>query len=109
MEKEFISRRFYNIRAAKNISARQLSLELGQSSQYINQIENGHKMPSIEGLINFCNHFEISVAEFFNREEQYPIQYKALIKELNRLDSDEVDEIMTIAKRYSRNKANKSN
>ena len=40
MEKDFIKNRYAAIRCANNISARKLSFELGQSSEYINQIEN---------------------------------------------------------------------
>ena len=59
MDKNFIKERYAKIRLAHNISARKLSLELGQSTEYINQIENGKNMPSVEGLMNFCNYFNI--------------------------------------------------
>ena len=65
MDKNFIKERYAKIRLAHNISARKLSLELGQSTEYINQIENGKNMPSVEGLMNFCNYFNISMGEFF--------------------------------------------
>lgn len=104
MEKEFISNRFARIRLAKNISARALSLELGQSTQYINQIESGRKMPSINGLLNFCDHFNISPKEFFDDEKEYPIEYKDLLPYLNKLDTDELDEITAIIKRIVQNK-----
>ena len=101
MEKDFISNRFVKIRLAKNISARKLSIELGQSSQYINQIESGRKMPSLEMLLTFCDYFNISVAEFFDEEQTYPIQYKELLKYLNKLNTEELDEVMAIAKRIA--------
>ena len=41
MDKEFIRNRVYKIRTNQNISARNLSLELGMSSEYINQLEGG--------------------------------------------------------------------
>ena len=41
MDKGFIKERYARIRLAHNISARRLSMELGQSSEYINQIETG--------------------------------------------------------------------
>ena len=104
MEKNFISERIANIRSAKNMSARNLSLELGQSTEYINQIENGRKMPSIEGLINFCDYFNISLKEFFDDGQAYPIQYKALLNDLNKLNVEELNEIITIIKRISKNK-----
>lgn len=103
-DKDFIAKRFSIIRMAKNISARSLSLELGQSSQYINQIENGRKLPSIEGLYNFCEYFNISLGDFFNNAYEYPIQYRELLYCLNELDLEELKEITAIIRRISMNK-----
>jgi transcriptional regulator with XRE-family HTH domain len=94
MGKKYIGNRFANIRLAHNMSARKLSEELGQGSQYINQIENARKMPSIEGLFNFCDYFNITLKEFFDDEQTYPIQYKALLNELNKLDVDKLEHII---------------
>ena len=39
--------RIAELRMQKNVSARDMSLSLGQSASYINKIENGHIMPSM--------------------------------------------------------------
>ena len=101
MEKTFIKSRYAEIRASFNISARKLSLELGQSTEYINQIENGKSMPSIEGLFNFCEYFNISLGEFFNEEVKFPIEYKKIINELNKLDAIEISKIYEMIKLIS--------
>lgn len=106
MEKSFIKERYASIRNAHKLSARKLSLELGQSSEYINQIENGKCLPSIEGLLNFCDYFHISIAEFFNEEFKYPIEYKDIINELNKLDRIELNQITDLVKLI--NKKNRS-
>ncbi len=98
VDKKFISKRIATLRNAKGISARAMSLDLGQSSEYINQIENGRSIPSIEGLINICDYFGITLSEFFDTNLLYPIQYKELIKELNKLDSLELQKIIDIIK-----------
>ena len=41
MEKEEFARRMSQLRQAKGVSARDMSLSLGQSAGYINNIENG--------------------------------------------------------------------
>ncbi|MBQ7880465.1 MAG: helix-turn-helix transcriptional regulator [Clostridia bacterium] len=104
MEKSFIKERYSAIRNAHNISARKLSLELGQSSEYINQIENGKCLPSIEGLLNFCDYFNVSIAEFFNEEFKYPVEYKEIINELNKLDKIELNQITDLVKLITKNK-----
>ena len=78
--------------------AQTLSLELGQSTEYINQIENGNNMPSVEGLLNFCEYFGITLGEFFDEYLEYPVEYKNIIKELNKLDSMEVEQIYRLLK-----------
>lgn len=64
--KDFVRNRIAEIRISHNISARKLSIEMGQSTEYINQIENGRKLPSLEGLYNFCDYFGMTVVEFFS-------------------------------------------
>ena len=47
MEKEEFARRMSQLRQAKGVSARDMSLSLGQSAGYINNIENGVNLPSM--------------------------------------------------------------
>lgn len=96
MDGKFVQNRYATIRLAHNLSARKLSLELGQSTEYINQIESGKNMPSLEGLFNFCDYFGITLGEFFEQEYNYPIEYKKLIKELNKLDALELQTVIQL-------------
>ena len=52
IDKTFIGKRIAVLSNAKKISARGIRIDLGQSTEYINQIENGPSMPSLEGLLN---------------------------------------------------------
>lgn len=104
IDKFFIGKRVATLRNAKRISARSMSLELGQSSEYINQIENGRSMPSVEVLINICDYFEISLSDFFDTKTTYPLEYKDLLSELNKLDTFELEQIVNLIKLITRNK-----
>ena len=104
MKKDFIKERIAAIRTSKNISARNLSLELGKSSEYINQIENGRLNPPIDFIIDFCDYFQLSLGEFFNEDSSYPLQYKELISELNKLTHSELDKIVDLVKLINTNK-----
>ena len=97
-DKEFIKSRIAQIRGSKNISARSLSLELGMSSEYINQVENGRLNPSLDFLLNFCYYFKISIGEFFDENNAFPIEYQSLIKELNKLNQTELNQILELVK-----------
>jgi len=96
MEKSFIKDRYAKIRTSHNISARRLSQELGQSTEYINQIENGKSMPSIEGLFNFCEYFGITPQEFFNENAASPLKLKEITAEFEKLSPECAEHILQI-------------
>lgn len=104
MDKDFIKERYARIRLAHKISARKLSLELGQSREYINQIENGRALPSMEGLFNFCEYFNISLGEFFEENFNFPVEYGNIIKELNKMDSQEISVVYEMLKLINKTK-----
>lgn len=104
MDKKYIGQRIAQLRGAKKISARSMSIELGQSTEYINQIENGRSLPSVEGLLNICEYLEISPSDFFDTQTKYPLQYKNLFKELDKLDEFELEQIVGLVKLINRNK-----
>ncbi len=102
MDKKFVQERISRIRNAHGISARKLSLELGQSTEYINQIENGKSLPSLEGLFNFCDYFKISLGEFFDESVNFPIEYAKIIEELNKMDKLAIDSVYELLKLINR-------
>jgi len=83
-------------------SQRSLSLELGQSSNYINQVENVYVMPSLDFLQYLCEHFGISLHEFFQREE-IPLKQLELRKESETLTNEQISSIIQIAKLFNEN------
>ncbi len=107
MDKSFIKERYARIRLAHNISARRLSMELGQSSEYINQIETGKSMPSVEGLINFCDYFGMSAREFFDDRIAFPVEYKTIADELNKMDAMEIGLVLDLLKLINSKRENR--
>lgn len=91
MEKDYIKNRVYYIRMAHKISARSLSLELGMSTEYINQLESGRLVPSLDFLINFCEYFQMTLGEFFDEGTLYPLETKKIVEELNKMTPEEID------------------
>ena len=51
MEQSDFIRRLVELRMSKGVSARDMSLSIGQSSSYINNIENGVSFPSMTCLL----------------------------------------------------------
>ena len=54
MEKEQFSKRLVELRMNKGVSARDMSLSIGQSAGYINNIENGVNFPSMTVFFYIC-------------------------------------------------------
>lgn len=64
--KDFFADRIAGLRVSKNkLSSRKLSQELNQCESYINKIETGRSLPSIEVFFKICEYFDITPAEFF--------------------------------------------
>lgn len=95
---EWFSKRLSQLRIAKGISARDMSLSLGQSESYINKIENKHTMPSMNGFFYICEFLEISPKEFFDTENNNPKLSEKIIKEINILPTDKAEHILAIIK-----------
>lgn len=65
--KDFSDRLRY-LRNNKKLSAREMSIALGQNVNYINLIENGKRFPSLQGFFAICEYLKISPADFFDSE-----------------------------------------
>lgn len=65
--KSFFSERVSGLRRSKNdkLSSRKLSQELNQCESYINKIETGRSLPSMEMFFKICEYFDITPSEFF--------------------------------------------
>ncbi len=98
MDELFIKQRIAFLRTNKNISARELSLRLGQSEGYINSIENGRSNPSVQMLAYICEELDVSMSDFFDKSNQYPDIIKDIINEAKRLDKKSLDSVLSVMK-----------
>lgn len=64
-ESEFMER-LTQLRMLQKISSRKMSLDLGQNEGYMNKIENGKTMPSMEAFFLICAYLNITPEEFFS-------------------------------------------
>ena len=96
-EKDF-SMRIATLRTKKGVSARDMSLSMGQNPGYINNIESGKSMPSLTGIFYICEYLGITPAEFFDTENKNPEKLKELIKDLKKLNDKQLDIISALVK-----------
>ena len=99
MYEEFTQDRIAQLRIQKDVSARDMSLSLGQNNSYINQIENRKALPSLQGLFYICEYFGITPQQFFDEGDAYPVQLAELVEDMKKLDSVTLDHISAIVKK----------
>ena len=59
------AKRLSELRTQKGVSARDMSLSLGQNPTYIHKIENGTALPSMMGFFYICEYLNIEPSDFF--------------------------------------------
>lgn len=86
MYEKFFIERLTSLRQQKNVSAREMSLALGQNDSYINRIENGKTFPSMQVFFYICEYLDVTPQEFWDIENTAPRK---------------IDEISTLLRKYS--------
>ena len=104
MDKEFFANRLAQLRLEKGVSARDMSLSIGQSSGYINNIENCVNLPSMTIFFYICEYLGLSPSEFFKVESKSPLKVQELLKLCENLDGSEIDILISMAEKMNQNK-----
>lgn len=98
MEKAEFIRRLVELRMNKGVSARDMSLSLGQSAGYINNIENGVNYPSMTVFFYICDYLGVTPKEFFDTETHNPTKANELLAAAKCLSNEQLDNLIAIAK-----------
>ena len=94
----WFSERLAQLRMEKGVSARDMSLSLGQSESYINKIENKRTMPSMTGFFYICEYLGIEPGQFFDTGTVSPTKSAEILQEIGRLTPDRADHILQVIK-----------
>ncbi len=98
MELKDFSQRLSILRLNKDVSARDMSLSIGQSAGYINNIETGVSFPSMTAFFYICDYLEITPQEFFDVASNNPVKEKELLNAAKGLSNEQLDHLIAIAK-----------
>lgn len=96
MNEELFSRRLAQLRMKSGLSARDMSLSLGQNPGYINTIENGKAFPTMANFFYICEFLHISPKEFFDTDSENPKKIQDLTEQLKLLDERQIDAIANL-------------
>jgi len=77
---EFFSNRISALRVSKDVSAREMSLSIGQDGGYITKLERKNFLPSMTCFLSICDYLKISPKDFFDDGIEYPGVLSKLIE-----------------------------
>ena len=98
MYEDFVPERIAQLRIRKGVSARDMSLSLGQANNYINNIENKKSLPAMQSFFYICEYLGVTPKEFFDDENADPAVMREFIQEARRLDSRTLECILELMK-----------
>lgn len=93
---KWFPQRLTQLRTQKSVSARDMSLSIGQNTGYINSIENGKNFPTMKNFFYICEYLHITPKEFFEVDAGDPEALREMIANLKKLDPDEFEALSKI-------------
>lgn len=96
MEKGDFCWRLTQLRLNKGVSARDMSLSIGQSPNYINGIESGQSYPSMQNFFYICEYLGVTPQEFFDEGNACPVRLRELMDEAKRLDESALVHLLAL-------------
>jgi len=98
LEREVFCKRLTQLRMNRGVSARDMSLSIGQSPNYIIGIEGGKNYPSMETFFYICDYFGITPKEFFDIESTNPTKAAELMELVKSLPNEQLDLLIAFGK-----------
>ena len=98
MEKKDFALRLSQLRSKKGVAARDMSLSIGQSPSYINNIETGFSYPSMTAFFYICEYLGISEKDFFDINSKNPAKIQELTDAVKGLPDKQLDHLIAITK-----------
>ena len=99
MDGRLFAERLAELRLAIGVSARDMSLSLGQSVNYINAIESNRSLPSMTNFFYICKYLGVTPSEFFAVKVKAPDKVKKLTDLVERLPANDIDLLIRLAKK----------
>lgn len=96
--KQGFAQQVSKLRIEKGISAREMSLSLGQGASYINNIENGRTLPSMAMFFEICDYFGITPSVFFEYADSGS-DCDLLLQSFRKLNPSERDALLLLLAR----------
>lgn len=86
----FLAERLSKLRIKSGVSARDMSLSLGQSPNYINKIEGQKNLPSMASFFYICDYLGVSPKEFFDVDVSDPGRNRKIVEKAQHLNDKQL-------------------
>ena len=101
MEVNEFALRLARLRTQKGVSARDMSLSIGQNPNYINHIETGRTLPSLAGILYICEYLGVTPSEFFDMENKNPQKLDEITRNLRKLTPAQLETVAALVKQLA--------
>ena len=106
MDYAYIKQRITDLRIEKGVSEYQMSLDLGHSRSYMQNISSGRSKPSIEEFLYICDYFGITPRDFFDEKNQEPILIQKALSGIRSLTDKELVALINLIDLFNENRKN---
>lgn len=103
MDETFFAERIASLRNQKNVSAREMSLAIGQNASYINRIENHRALPSMQCFFYICEYLGVTPSEFFDTSNPNPEKINRILQELSSCNEKQLNTILLVIENFKKN------
>ena len=93
---DLFAKRLAQLRNQKGVSARDMSLSLGQGAGYINNIENKNNLPSMTVFFYICTYLDVTPKVFFDFDNANPKELNSIISNLKKLSPKQLKNVSNL-------------
>lgn len=99
MEYDFIRQRITELRIKKGVSEYQMSLDLGHSRSYMQNISSGKSKPSIEEFLYICEYLNVTPSAFFDEKNSEPFLIQKALDGMRSLTDKDLLSLLSLIDR----------
>ena len=98
MDMDQFSKRLVELRMNNGVSARKMSLSIGQNPNYITDIESCHAFPTMDKFFFICEYLGVTPQDFFDTGTPDPKKAEKVYSEIHSLSSSQLDVLLGVIK-----------
>lgn len=102
LDENFIRSKLDELRVNQKISERKMSLDLGHTASYMNNISTGRSLPSLTEFLYICEYLKITPSQFFESEKNLSLNQRNLVSKIEQLEENDVELMLQILERIKK-------